>query len=313
MERITVIVPCYNEEAAIPLFYQEISRISVDDAELRLLFIDDGSQDNTLPLLHKLNKEDRRVEYLSFSRNFGKEAAILAGLRHAEGEYVALMDVDLQDPPSLLPDMLSILRQGTGDCVATKRRTRTGEPFCRSMSAHLFYRLMGRISRVEIVDGARDFRMMTRRMTDAILSMCEYNRFSKGIFSWVGFDTVWLEYDNAPRCSGSTKWSFWKLFCYSLEGIIAFSTVPLAIASFAGILFFFISLLMIIIIILRTLLLGDPTSGWPSLVCLLFLTSGIQLFCTGILGHYLARTYLETKHRPDYIIREAECSGKKEA
>lgn len=266
--------------------------------------MDDGSTDGTLARLRDLRRKDKRVCFLSFSRNFGKEAAILAGLAHANGDYVALMDVDLQDPPRLLPEMLRVLRRGGCDCVATRRSSRKGEPVFRSAFAHLFYRLIGRISRTEIVDGARDFRMMTRAMADAVLSMSEYNRFSKGIFSWVGFNTVWLEYENLSRCAGRTKWSFWRLFCYSLDGIIAFSTVPLAISSFAGILFFLISLVMIVFIVIRTLLLGDPTSGWPSLVCILFFTSGIQLFCTGILGHYLARTYLETKRRPVYILRE---------
>ncbi len=308
---LSIIVPCYNEQEALPLFYEEISRVAAQmkqshDADFEFIFVDDGSKDDTLAIARQLHKEDSRVRYISFSRNFGKEAGILAGLQAAKGDYVAMMDADLQDPPSLLPQMLDILLHEDYDCAATRRTDREGEPPIRSFFARMFYKIINKMSDADIVDGARDYRLMRRRMVDAILSLPEYNRFSKGIFGWVGFKTKWLEYVNVERVAGETKWNFWKLFLYSLEGIVGFSTAPLALASLIGILFCVISAIMIVFIIVRTLLFGDPTDGWPSLVCIIFLCSGVQLFCMGVLGQYLAKTYLETKHRPIYITRETE-------
>ena len=268
--------------------------------------MDDGSRDNTLAIARELHKKDPRVRYISFSRNFGKEAGILAGLKAAKGDYVAMMDADLQDPPSLLPSMLDALLREDYDCAATRRTDRKGEPPIRSFFARMFYKIINKMSDADIVDGARDYRLMRRRMVDAILALPEYNRFSKGIFGWVGFKTKWLEYVNVERVAGETKWSFWKLFRYSLEGIVAFSTAPLALASLMGIAFCALAFVMIVFIILRTLLFGDPTSGWPSLVCIIFLCSGVQLFCMGVLGQYLAKAYMEVKHRPVYIVRETE-------
>ncbi len=306
MEKISVIVPCLNEEDSLPFFYEEINRVSkeMNDIDFEFLFIDDGSKDQTLSLLKDLSQKDERIKYIAFSRNFGKEAAIYAGLKNSSGDYVVIMDADLQDPPSLLPKMLQAIKEEGYDSAATRRVTRKGEPPVRSFFARLFYRLMNHISDANIMDGARDYRLMNRKMVDAILSMCEYNRFSKGIFGWIGFDTKWIEYENVERVAGETKWSFWKLFKYSLEGITAFSVEPLQIASIFGVFFSFIALIMIIVIIIRTLVFGDPTSGWPSLVCIIMLIGGIQLLCIGILGQYLAKTYLETKHRPIYISKE---------
>ena len=251
----------------------------------------------------KLREKDDKVHLVSLSRNFGKESAMYAGLEHAKGDYVVVMDVDLQDPPSLLPEMFSCLEEGY-DSVATRRVSRKGEPPIRSFFARMFYRLMKKISRTEIMDGARDYRLMTRQMADAILSMPEYNRFTKGIFGWVGFRTKWLEFENVERAKGETKWSFWKLFLYSLDGIAAFSTVPLMLASVMGVFFCVVAFLMILFIIVRKLIFGDPVSGWPSLVCIILMTSGVQFFCTGILGQYLAKTYMEVKRRPIYLVRE---------
>ncbi len=306
MEKISVIVPCLNEEESLPFFYEEINRVSkeMNAIDFEFLFIDDGSKDQTLSLLKDLSQKDERIKYIAFSRNFGKEAAIYAGLKNSSGDYVVIMDADLQDPPSLLPKMLQAIKEEGYDSAATRRVTRKGEPPVRSFFARLFYRLMNHISDANIMDGARDYRLMNRKMVDAILSMCEYNRFSKGIFGWIGFDTKWIEYENVERVAGKTKWSFWKLFKYSLEGITAFSVEPLQIASIFGVFFSFIALIMIIVIIIRTLVFGDPTSGWPSLVCIIMLIGGIQLLCIGILGQYLAKTYLETKHRPIYISKE---------
>lgn len=308
MELVTIIVPCYNEEESLPLFYEEITKVAKEMKQVKfeLLFINDGSKDKTLSILRKISESDNRVRYVSFSRNFGKEAAMYAGFEEANGDYVAVMDADLQDPPSLLPQMYQIIKDEEYDCVATRRITRTGEPPIRSFFARIFYKLINKISKTDIVDGARDYRLMTRQMVDSILSMKEYNRFSKGIFGWIGFNTKWLAYENIERIAGETKWSFWKLFLYSLEGIVAFSTLPLTIASIFGILFCFIAFIMIIVIIIRTLAFGDSTSGWPSLVCIIFLVSGIQLFCIGIIGQYLSKTYLETKKRPIYIVKETE-------
>ena len=306
MDTISLVVPCFNEEESIPLFYAEIEKIApqLENARVEYVFVDDGSRDGTLKVLRELSARSDNVKYLSFSRNFGKEAGMLAGLRKAAGDYVAVMDVDLQDPPSLLPEMLAALRTGEYDCAAARRTTRKGEPPIRSAFAKLFYKLINRISQTEIVDGARDFRLMTRRMTDAILEMGEYNRFSKGIFSWVGFRTKWFGYENIDRAAGSTKWSFWKLFLYSIDGITAFSTAPLSVAAVAGLLFCLIAFLMVIFVFVRALIWGDPVGGWPSLVCIILFVGGVQLFCTGIIGQYLAKTYLEVKRRPQYIVKE---------
>jgi glycosyltransferase involved in cell wall biosynthesis len=306
--KISVIVPSYNEEESLPLFYEEITKVAneMKKVDFEFLFVNDGSRDDTLNILRAFSRKDRRVRYVSFSRNFGKEAAMFAGLENVTGDYVVIMDADLQDPPSLLPEMYKIITEQDYDSVATRRVTRAGEPRIRSFFARAFYKLINKISKADIVDGARDFRLMTRQMVDAIVEMREYNRFSKGIFGWVGFKTKWLEFKNIERVAGVTKWSFWKLFIYSIEGIIAFSTVPLVIASLFGILFLFLAFILIIFIIIRTLIFGDPTSGWPSLACITFFVGGIQLFCTGIIGQYLAKTYLETKKRPIYIVKETE-------
>ncbi len=307
MKKISLVVPCYNEEAVIKLFYAEIQKIEKNftDVEFEIIFINDGSRDKTLELMRELSKNDD-VRYVSFSRNFGKEAAMYAGLEASSGDYVAIMDADLQDPPALLKEMYEILESGEYDSVATRRVTRKGEPVIRSFFARLYYKIINKISKTEIVDGARDFRLMTRQMVNAVLEVKEYNRFSKGIFSWVGFRTKWLEYENIERAAGETKWSFWKLFLYSLDSIVAFSTVPLSIASVMGILFCFVAFLMIIFVIVRTLIYGDPTSGWPSMVCIMFFIGGVQLLCIGIIGQYLSKAYLEVKRRPIYIVAETE-------
>ncbi|MDO4966400.1 MAG: glycosyltransferase family 2 protein [Lachnospiraceae bacterium] len=312
MSLLTVIVPCYNEEEAIPFFYEEmgktIEKFKTDfpDVSFELLFIDDGSKDGTLKVLKELRSKDERVHYVSFSRNFGKEAGIYAGLDNAKGDYVVIMDADLQDPPSLLPDMYRAVTEEGYDSAATRRVTRKGEPPIRSFFARMFYKLMNGISKTEIVDGARDYRIMSRKMVDAILSMGEYNRFTKGIYGWVGFNTKWFAYENIERVAGETKWSFWKLLLYSIEGIVAFSTAPLAIASLLGLLFMVLAFVLIIFIVIKTLMYGDPTSGWPSMVCILTMFGGIQLFSIGIIGQYLAKAYLETKGRPIYIAKEKE-------
>ena len=307
MSLLSVIVPCYNEEESVELFYTELMKndsfFQSKEIEVELLYIDDGSVDGTVREVKKLREKDERVHLVSFSRNFGKEAAMFAGLEKSKGDYVVLMDVDLQDPPSLLPEMFSYIEQGY-DSVATRRVSRKGEPPIRSFFARMFYKLMKKISKTEIMDGARDYRLMTRQMVNAILSMKEYNRFTKGIFGWVGFNTKWLEYENVERAKGETKWNFWKLLIYSLDGIAAFSTVPLMIASVLGVVFCVFAFLMIIFIIVRKLIFGDPVSGWPSLVCIILMTSGVQFFCTGIVGQYLAKTYMEVKNRPIYLAKE---------
>ena len=307
MGLLSVIVPCFDEEENVPLFYEELlkhtSFLTDRDLELEILYVDDGSGDNTVMEVKKLREKDERVRLVSFSRNFGKEAAIYAGLEKAKGDYVVFLDADLQDPPALLPEMFSYMEQGY-DSVATRRVSRKGEPPVRSFFARMFYRLMKKISKTEIMDGARDYRLMTRQMVDAILAMREYNRFTKGIFGWVGFRTKWLEYENVERVKGETKWNFWKLFLYSLDGITAFSTAPLMLASVVGVLFCIVAFLMIVFIIVRKMIFGDPVSGWPSLVCIILMTSGVQFFCTGILGQYLAKTYMEVKKRPIYLVRE---------
>ncbi len=306
-ETLSIIVSCYNEEKSLPLFYKEICKVFDSlKVNLELILVDDGSHDNTIKIMKELQKEDERVKYISFSRNFGKEAAMYAGLEKATGEYVGLMDADLQDPPSLLPKMLDLLNDDSFDydCVATRRVTREREPPIRSFFARIFYKVINKMSDVELVDGARDYRLMTRKMVDAILQLKEYNRFSKGLFGFVGFKTKWLEYKNIERVAGETKWSFWKLFKYAIEGIVAFTTAPLTIAALLGMIFCLIAFIMIIVIIMKTIIFGDPTSGWPSMICVIFLVSGVQLFCLGIIGEYLSKTYLETKKRPIYIIKE---------
>lgn len=303
--KISVIVPCYNEQETIRLFYKEMCRVSDEmENEFEYIFVNDGSADDTLEIMKELANTDSRVKYISFSRNFGKESAIYAGFSKATGDYVVMMDADLQDPPELLPEMMSYIQQGF-DSVATRRVTRKGEPLIRSCFARMFYKIINKISDVDIVDGARDYRLMTAQMKEAIVSMREYNRFSKGIFGWVGFKTKWIEYENVERVAGETKWNFWKLFLYSLEGIIAFSTAPLVLASMFGILFCCLAFIMILFIVVRTLAFGDPVAGWPSMVCVIFLLGGIQLLCIGIIGQYLSKTYLETKKRPKYIIKDS--------
>lgn len=314
MKKISIVVPCYNEEESMPLFYEEIVKVAKKmqkKAEFEIIFINDGSKDRTLEIARELSEKDKMVRYISFSRNFGKEAGMLAGLEASVGDYVAIMDVDLQDPPALLEEMFDTLEKEDYDCVATRRVSREGEPKLRSYFAELYYKIINRVSKTEIVNGARDFRLMTRQMVDSILTLKEYNRFSKGIFSWVGFNTKWLEYKNIERVAGKTKWNFWKLFLYSLESIIAFSTVPLAISSILGILLCIIAFIMIIVIVVKTLLIGDPVAGWPSLVCIILLMSGIQLFCMGIMGQYLSKAYLEIKNRPIYIVKETEKTKRK--
>ena len=309
MEKISVIISCYNEEESLPLFYKEMERVrkqDFEDVDFEYIFVNDGSKDKTLEEIKALRKEDKKVRYISFSRNFGKEAAMMAGLEAAKGDYITLMDADLQDPPSLLRKMYDLIKNEGYDCIGTRRVTRKGEPPIRSFFARMFYKIINKMSKVEMVDGARDYRLMTKQMVKAIISMKEYNRYSKGLFSFVGFNTKWIEYENVERVAGETKWSFWKLFKYAIEGITAFSTTPLIISSVIGLLFCIISFLLIVVIIIKTLVFGDPTSGWPSMVCIMFFVSGVQLFSLGIIGQYLSKTYLEVKHRPIYIIKETE-------
>ena len=309
MEKISVIISCYIEEESLPLFYEEMERVrkqDFEDVDFEYIFVNDGSKDKTLEEIKALRKEDKKVRYISFSRNFGKEAAMMAGLEAAEGDYITLMDADLQDPPSLLRKMYDLIKNEGYDCIGTRRVTRKGEPPIRSFFARMFYKIINKMSNVEMVDGARDYRLMTKQMVKAIISMKEYNRYSKGLFSFVGFNTKWIEYENVERVAGETKWSFWKLFKYAIEGITAFSTTPLIISSVIGLLFCIISFLLIVVIIIKTLVFGDPTSGWPSMVCIMFFVSGVQLFSLGIIGQYLSKTYLEVKHRPIYIIKETE-------
>ena len=309
MSLLSVIVPCYNEQEAIPFFYEAITKTASEmkeiwkDIDFEYLFIDDGSVDGTLRTIKELREKDKLVRFVSFSRNFGKESAIYAGLKNARGDYAVTMDADMQDPPSLLPEMYRAVREEGYDSAATRRVTRKGEPLIRSFFARRFYRIINRMSSADIVDGARDYRIMTRRMVDAIVGMKEYNRFTKGIYGWIGFNTKWIEFQNVERVAGETKWSFWKLFGYAMEGIIGFSTVPLSMATWVGIFMSIVSFLGILFIIIKKLVYGDPTSGWSSMVCIMLLISGIQLFCMGIIGQYLAKTYLETKHRPIYIAK----------
>lgn len=307
MELLSIVVPCFNEEATIPIFYDAVEKIRHQiDADIEYCFIDDGSRDGTLDILRDLNKKSGVVRYTSFSRNFGKEAALYAGLKMAKGDYIVTMDVDLQDPPSLLPEMWHILHNPDNDydCVATRRTTRKGEPRIRSFFARLFYKLINELSDTEIVDGARDYRMMTRQMVNAVIQDSEYNRFSKGIFSWVGFHTKWLAYENIERSAGETKWSFWKLFKYSIEGILAYTTIPLYLSSIMGILMCGVSFIALLFIVIRAFAFGDPVAGWPSLVCIITLLGGLVLLALGIMGLYIAKIYLETKKRQIFIVRE---------
>ena len=309
--KISLVIPCYNEEESLPIFYDELKKVAseMSDYEFEMLFIDDGSKDRTLPLLQEFAKDDERVKYIAFSRNFGKEAAMYAGFCNSSGDYTAVMDADMQDPPSLLPEMVKILEEGEYDSVATRRTTRKGEPKVRSFFARMFYKIMNKVSDADVVDGARDFRLMKRDMVDAIVDMCESNRFSKGIFGWVGFKTYWMEYENVERVAGKTKWSFWKLFKYSIDGITNFSSTPLKISSFMGLLFTLISLIMTIFVFVRALPYQDPVQGWPSLVCIILFIGGVQLFCIGIIGQYISKMYIETKKRPHYIIAKTNKDG----
>ena len=315
MERdlISLIIPCFNEKEMVPIFYKAMTAVmeELNQCDVELIFINDGSTDNTLDQMRSLAQADSRVHYLSFSRNFGKEAAMYAGLKHAKGDFVAVMDVDLQDPPNLLPTMYRTLKNSDYDCVGTKRVDREGEPVIRSFFAKGFYKLINRISDNHIVDGARDYRLMTRQMVDAVLELTEYNRFSKGIFTWVGFETKYIEYSNIERPAGKTSWSFWGLMKYSFDGIIAFSAVPLAIASFIGFIAFVVAVLLALFFAIRTLLFGNATSGWTSLMVMILGMDGLQLLCLGILGKYLGQTFLETKKRPIYILKETDETLKK--
>ena len=310
--KLSLIIPCFNEQEALPLFYDEVTRVlNTMQCAFEILFVNDGSRDETLTILKGFAEKDEHVTYLSLSRNFGKEAAMYAGFCNASGDYVAVMDADMQDPPALLPEMVKILETGDYDSVATRRVNREGEPPIRSWFARKFYKLINRISDADIVDGARDFRLMKREMVDAIVAMSEYNRFSKGIFGWIGFKTYWLPYQNVERVAGETKWNFWKLLKYAFDGIINFSEVPLSIASWSGIGMAFVAAIMLVVIIVRRLCFGDPVAGWASTMCVIVFIGAIQLFCIGIMGQYLAKTYNETKKRPHYIISESNKEVKK--
>ena len=307
--KLSLIIPCYNEQESLPIFYDETIKVLKNmDCDYELLFVNDGSKDETLSILRGLASKDKHVIYISFSRNFGKEAAMYAGFCNATGDYVTVMDADMQDPPSLLPQMLEILSDGEYDSVATRRKDRAGEPPIRSWFANMFYKIINKISDTDVVDGARDFRMMKREMVDAIVSMSEYNRFSKGIFGWVGFKTYWLPYENIERVAGATKWSFWKLFKYSIKGIINFSNVPLNVSSWLGIAMTGVSFLTLLFVVIRRLVFGDPVAGWASIICAIILVGGIQLFCMGIMGQYIAEIYMESKKRPHYIVAETNKS-----
>lgn len=306
MKLLSIIVPCYNEQESLPLFYKEVTKVMCNECfkeiNYELILIDDGSKDDTLKIINTLSEDDKKVKYISFSRNFGKEAALYAGLKNSKGDYVVTMDADMQDPPSLLPEMMHIITTEDYDMVATRRVTRKGEPIIRSFFAKMFYKLINKISDADIVDGARDFRLLTRQCVNAILEMQEYNRFTKGIFGFIGFKTKWLEFKNVERIAGETKWSFFKLFLYSLEGITAFSTVPLAIASISGMLLCFLSFCGIGVVVFKTLAFGETVAGYPSLISVILLVGGLNLFCIGIIGKYLDKTYLEVKKRPIFLI-----------
>lgn len=312
MKKCSVVVPCYNEEETIQIFYDEMKKYipKMEDLEFEFIFVDDGSKDRSLAEMKRLASEDSRVKYISFSRNFGKEAGLFAGLEAATGDYIVTMDVDLQDPPFLLEEMYHAVRDEGYDCAATMRTDRKGEAPIRSWFARKFYRLINKISNADIVDGARDYRFMTRQMVNSILSMKEYNRFTKGIFGWIGFKTKWIPFENVERVAGTTKWSFWKLFLYALEGIVAFSTAPLWISSLVGLFCCFVAVIVLIFIVIRALLFGDPVAGWPSIISTIVLIGGLQMFCMGILGMYLAKLYLEAKNRPIYITRETNIEEK---
>lgn len=310
--KVSIIVPCYNEEESLLFFYKEVIAIlETLDYDYEILLINDGSTDNTLSVMKEISIQNPHVFFFSFSRNFGKEAAMYAGFCNTHGDYVAVMDADMQDPPSLLPQMLEILKKGEYDSVATRRLDRQGEPVVRSWFAKRFYQIINKFSDADIVDGARDFRLMKRAMAESIVAMCEYNRFSKGIFGWVGFRTYWLPYKNVERIAGETKWSFWKLFKYAIDGIINFSQAPLSVASCFGVFMTFIAFVMLIFIIARKVILGDPVQGWASMICAVIFIGGIQLLCLGIMGHYIAKTYIECKHRPHYIIAETNAGNTK--
>lgn len=307
MNKISIVVPCYNEEKALPIFYKVIRKLAekMSQVEFEFIFVDDGSKDKTLDIMKKYSDLDNRVKYLSFSRNFGKESAMYAGLNYCSGNFVGVMDVDMQDPPQLLEEMYEILIKEDYDCVAARRKNRDGEPLMRSFLSKAFYKLINKISSTDIIDGARDFRLMKRTMVDSVLKMKEYNRFSKGIFGWVGFKTKWISYENVERSAGETKWSLWKLFKYSIDGITDFSTTSLRISSWIGLTFCLFSLVMMCYVAFKTIMFGNEVQGWTSLICVIFLISGIQLFCMGILGEYLAKAYMEVKKRPQFILRES--------
>lgn len=309
---ISVVVPCYNESAALPKFMEVLNGIvnKMNYADFQVILVNDGSRDNTLQVMKNITVEYPYVKYVSFSRNFGKEAAMYAGLFHADGDYVAVMDADLQDPPEFLLEMYEAVKNEGYDCAAARRVSRKGEPPVRSFFARMFYKLMAKVSVTEVVDGARDFRLMKRKVVDALLECKEYNRFSKGMFGWVGFKTKWIEYENVERVAGETKWNFWSLFKYSIEGIVAFSTTPLTFASFLGLFFCVVAFLAIILIMVRKFIFGDPVAGWPSLACIIVFIGGIQLFFMGVFGQYLAKSYLEVKNRPIYIVDETDMEGK---
>lgn len=307
-KKLSVIVSCYNEEEALQLFYEEMNKVAnkMKELEFEYIFVNDGSKDKTLDIIKDFARKDKRVRFISFSRNFGKEAAMYAGLKYSEGDYVTLMDADLQDPPSLLPEMYRLIKEENYDSVGTRRVNRKGEPPIRSFFARMFYKIINKMSDIEMVDGARDYRLMTRQVVDSLVSLEEYNRYSKGLFSFVGFKTKWLEYENIERVAGETKWSFWKLFKYAIEGIVSFTVFPLSLSAILGVIVCLISFIGIIVVVSKTLLYGDPVGGWPSMVCILLFTSGVQLLCMGIIGQYLAKMYLETKKRPIYIVKETE-------
>ena len=304
---ISIVVPCYNEEPTLGILYEELNKVTAAMTEytFEYVFINDGSKDKTLSILKEMAKKDEKVKYVSFSRNFGKEAALLAGLKNAKGDFVATMDADMQDPPALLPEMVSYVESGEYDNAATRRVSRKGEPIIRSFFARMFYRVMRRITDIEIMDGARDYRVMNRPMVDSIIALQEYNRFSKGIFSWVGFDTKWIEFENVERSAGETKWSFWKLFRYSIEGMVSFSDAPINIASWLGLIMTGVSVIALLFLFLRALIFGDPVAGWPSLACIMTFIAGIQLFVMGMMGQYVSKTYMEVKNRPHYIVKDS--------
>ena len=304
---ISIVVPCYNEEPTLGILYEELNKVTAEMSEydFEYVFINDGSKDKTLPILKEMAEKDEKVKYVSFSRNFGKEAALLAGLKNAKGDLVATMDADMQDPPALLPEMVSYVESGEYDNAATRRVSRKGEPIIRSFFARMFYRVMRRITDIEIMDGARDYRVMNRPMVDSIIALQEYNRFSKGIFSWVGFETKWIEFENVERSAGETKWSFWKLFRYSIEGMVSFSDAPINIASWLGLIMTGVSVIALLFLFLRALIFGDPVAGWPSLACIMTFIAGIQLFVMGMMGQYVSKTYMEVKNRPHYIVKDS--------